>query len=110
MFRIAVVGAGIAGTAAALSLARAGHRVELFERAPVLGPVGAGLLLQPSGQAVLRDLGLLPAVTNRSEPIAELRPFWTGATLRQRSKEEIVLFHHIHLSFPSASRRVRAAQ
>jgi 2-polyprenyl-6-methoxyphenol hydroxylase-like FAD-dependent oxidoreductase len=73
MLRIGVVGAGIAGTAAALYLARAGHRVELFERAPVLGPVGAGLLLQPSGQAVLRDLGLLPAVTNRSEPIAELR-------------------------------------
>jgi hypothetical protein len=33
----------------AFLLARAGHRVELFERAPVVGPVGAGILLQPSG-------------------------------------------------------------
>lgn len=41
-------------------------------RAPVLGPVGAGLLLQPSGQEVLRDLGLLAAVMTPSEAIAEL--------------------------------------
>lgn len=73
MFRIAVVGGGIAGTAAALFLTRAGHRVVLFERAPALGPVGAGLLLQPSGQEVLDALGLLAAVATRSEPIAELR-------------------------------------
>jgi 2-polyprenyl-6-methoxyphenol hydroxylase-like FAD-dependent oxidoreductase len=73
MFRIAVVGAGIAGTAAALALARAGHHVDLFERAPALGPVGAGLLLQPSGQAALADLGILGAVLPRSEPISELR-------------------------------------
>lgn len=71
--RIAVIGGGIAGTAAALALARAGHAVELFERAPTLGPVGAGLLLQPSGQAVLADLGLLESIVAKSEPIAELR-------------------------------------
>ncbi len=72
-FRIGVVGAGIAGTAAALLLTRAGHRVTLLERAARLGPVGAGLLLQPSGQAVLRSLGLLDPVIASSEPIAQLR-------------------------------------
>ncbi len=73
MYQIAVVGGGIAGAAAGVHLARAGHRVTLFERAPRLGPVGAGILLQPSGQDVLRRLGLLDAVVRRSEPIAELR-------------------------------------
>ncbi|MEO8276218.1 MAG: NAD(P)/FAD-dependent oxidoreductase [Thermoanaerobaculia bacterium] len=72
MLRIGIAGGGIAGTAAALFLSRAGHRVELFERAPVLGPVGAGFLLQPSGQRVLAGLGLLDRIVAASEPIHEL--------------------------------------
>ncbi len=72
MYQIGIVGGGIAGTAAAVHLARGGHRVTLFERAPVLGPVGAGILLQPSGQEALASLGLLNAVIGKSEPIAEL--------------------------------------
>jgi 2-polyprenyl-6-methoxyphenol hydroxylase-like FAD-dependent oxidoreductase len=63
---IGIVGFGIAGGALAILLARAGHRVVLLERAPQLGPVGAGFLLQPSGQRILRGLGLLEAVAARS--------------------------------------------
>jgi 2-polyprenyl-6-methoxyphenol hydroxylase-like FAD-dependent oxidoreductase len=59
---IAVVGAGTAGAAAAILLARAGHRVEVFERVADPGPVGAGITLQPTGQAALRSLGLLDEV------------------------------------------------
>ncbi|MEO8137738.1 MAG: NAD(P)/FAD-dependent oxidoreductase [Betaproteobacteria bacterium] len=55
---IAVIGAGPAGMAAALFLHRAGHRVTLFERVDVPVPVGAGLLLQPTGLQVLDRLGL----------------------------------------------------
>lgn len=57
--RIGIVGYGTAGQAAALLFSRDGHHVEVFERAPVLGPVGAGFLLQPTGLAVLWELGLL---------------------------------------------------
>jgi 2-polyprenyl-6-methoxyphenol hydroxylase-like FAD-dependent oxidoreductase len=56
--RVAIVGYGTGGQAAALFLAADGHDVEVFERAPALGPVGAGFLLQPIGQAVLWELGL----------------------------------------------------
>lgn len=59
--RIGIVGYGSGGQAAALLLSRDGHDVEVFERAPVLGPVGAGFLLQPTGLAVLWELGLLDA-------------------------------------------------
>jgi len=56
--RIAVVGCGSAGPAAAVLLKRQGHDVHVFERADGCRPVGAGFLLQPSGMAVLRELGI----------------------------------------------------
>lgn len=56
--RIGIVGCGTAGPAAAAMLAGAGHSVCLFEKVPVLNPVGAGLLLQPSGLTVLQSMGL----------------------------------------------------
>jgi FAD-dependent urate hydroxylase len=56
---IAIVGYGTAGQTAAILLSRDGHRVEVFERAQELGPVGAGFLLQPTGLQVLWELGAL---------------------------------------------------
>ncbi len=69
---IAIVGAGTAGAASAHFLARAGHRVTLFERVADPMPIGAGLLLQPSGLAVLAQLGLLGAALNRGARIDRL--------------------------------------
>ncbi len=60
--KIAIVGSGTAGPAAAIFLARAGHEIALFERAPQKLPVGAGFLLQPTGMSVLRQLGLEEAL------------------------------------------------
>jgi len=56
--RIAIIGAGTAGLATATFLARQHHEITLIERAPALTPVGAGLLLQPTGLAVLEALGV----------------------------------------------------
>lgn len=56
--RIGVVGAGTGGLAAAAFLARDGHQVTLLERFAAPRPVGAGLLLQPTGLACLARLGL----------------------------------------------------
>lgn len=55
---IGIVGCGVAGQAAAGFLADAGHRVTVLERLELPHPVGAGLLLQPTGLSVLRALGL----------------------------------------------------
>jgi 2-polyprenyl-6-methoxyphenol hydroxylase-like FAD-dependent oxidoreductase len=55
---IAVAGCGPAGLAAALLLHRLGHRVILFERFAAPQPIGSGLMIQPTGLAVLRALGL----------------------------------------------------
>jgi 2-polyprenyl-6-methoxyphenol hydroxylase-like FAD-dependent oxidoreductase len=56
--QIGVVGCGVAGQAAATFLSDAGHDVTVFERFAEARPIGAGLLLQPTGLAVLRALGL----------------------------------------------------
>jgi 2-polyprenyl-6-methoxyphenol hydroxylase-like FAD-dependent oxidoreductase len=64
--RIGIVGAGTAGAAAAILLARAGHAVTVFERVALPGPVGAGITLQPTGQAVLARLGLFDAIAARA--------------------------------------------
>lgn len=61
-----VAGAGIGGAAAALLLARAGARVTLLERVAEPRAVGAGILLQPNGLAVLYGLGLRDAVGRRA--------------------------------------------
>ncbi|MBU8976215.1 FAD-dependent monooxygenase [Lysobacter sp. MMG2] len=70
--RIGIVGYGTAGQASALLLTADGHRVEVFERAPQLGPVGAGFLLQPTGLAVLWELGLLDAALAHGARVGRL--------------------------------------
>jgi 2-polyprenyl-6-methoxyphenol hydroxylase-like FAD-dependent oxidoreductase len=69
---IAVVGCGVTGQAAATLLAERGHRVTIYERFTEPQPVGAGLLLQPAGLAVLRQLGLADAAIAGGARIAGL--------------------------------------
>jgi len=71
-YKIAISGAGISGTTSAFLLAEQGHQVTLFERAEKCMPVGAGILLQPSGQAVLDSLGLLEPIIDCSARIERL--------------------------------------
>lgn len=54
---IAIAGAGIGGLTAAAFLARAGHRVVVFDQFTAPRPVGSGLVIQPVGQAVLGMIG-----------------------------------------------------
>jgi 2-polyprenyl-6-methoxyphenol hydroxylase-like FAD-dependent oxidoreductase len=72
---VLVVGGGIAGLAAALLLARIGRRVTLLERNPHPAEVGAALMLQPNGLAVMEALGLGDSVraTGRQLRQAEFR-------------------------------------
>lgn len=55
-----IAGAGIGGLSAALALSRAGWRVTVLERAPVIEEVGAGLQLSPNATSILRQWGVLP--------------------------------------------------
>lgn len=55
---IAIAGCGPAGLAAALMLDAQGREVVIYDRFEDPGPVGSGLMIQPSGLAVLDRLGL----------------------------------------------------
>lgn len=55
---VVIVGAGIGGLATALALQRLGIRVSVYEQAPALAEVGAGLTLASNGSRILLHLGL----------------------------------------------------
>ena len=57
-----VVGGGIGGLATAGALTRAGIEVSVYEQAPELGEVGAGVLLGPNSVRLLHRLGLAEAI------------------------------------------------
>jgi salicylate hydroxylase len=78
--RVVVAGAGLGGLFAAAALARAGHEVEVVERAPALGEAGAGIQVSPNGAKALAAIGALAAVEARAfQPeAAELRDGESG--------------------------------
>ena len=65
---VTVIGAGIAGLAAALALRARGYEVRVLERAPALREVGAGLQISPNGYRVLSALGLGAQIDRVSRP------------------------------------------
>jgi 2-polyprenyl-6-methoxyphenol hydroxylase-like FAD-dependent oxidoreductase len=70
--RIGIIGCGVAGQASAIALARAGHDVSVFERFETARPLGAGLLLQPSGLSALARLGLREQAESWGAHVSEL--------------------------------------
>ncbi|WP_140635322.1 FAD-dependent oxidoreductase [Methylibium rhizosphaerae] len=56
--RVAIIGAGPGGLAAALAFHHAGHEVRLFERQDAVKPLGGAVLLSLPVLSVLRDMGV----------------------------------------------------
>jgi salicylate hydroxylase len=61
-FSIAIVGGGIGGLFTANALIAHGFTVEVYEQAPALGEIGAGVYLTPNSVRQLERVGLGPAV------------------------------------------------
>ena len=60
--KILIAGAGLGGLAAASFLIQDGHQVEVYEQAPRLEEIGAGIQISANAMHALRHLGLEPAI------------------------------------------------
>jgi 2-polyprenyl-6-methoxyphenol hydroxylase-like FAD-dependent oxidoreductase len=73
VLKIAIVGAGLGGLSVAIGLARAGHEIEIFEKAPELREVGAGMTLWSNATQALRYLGVLDTCLAQSASLQHLQ-------------------------------------
>lgn len=118
---VGIIGGGTAGCATALFLSRAGHRVTVYERVADPGPVGAGIMLQPTGLAVLSRLGLHDAVVARGARMSGLRVLAGRRKLTELDYAEVhpdlfgvgihrgALFEHLFAAVGASSAMVRLA-
>lgn len=92
---ITILGAGIAGLAAARALAARGWRVTVLEQAAELSEIGAGLQISPNGAAVMRALGVDVAAISMRGQAVEIRE---GRTDRQILRMDISdqHYHMVH--------------
>lgn len=81
--KVIIIGAGIGGSALALSLQQLGVDHVVLEQAPEFGEVGAGIQLSPNGVRILEKLGLADALRSFcTEPDFHKYSVWdTGETL-----------------------------
>jgi salicylate hydroxylase len=64
--RIIVIGAGIAGLTTAIALRKAGIDTQVYEKAPTLTEVGAGIAIAANAQRALEVLALASDLHSQS--------------------------------------------
>lgn len=81
--KIIIVGAGIAGLTAALCLRRTGLDIIVFEQAPALQDIGAGIQLSPNALHVLNAIGVCDRLESKADIPTEvsIRDFKSGTPL-----------------------------
>ena len=104
--KIVIIGGGIGGLTAAVALARMGLAAEVYEQAPVLAEVGAGVGLWPNAMTALEPVGLAGKVAQLAVTVARQglkRPDGTwltcipGDLMAQRWGAGFVLVHRAEL-------------
>lgn len=65
---VAIIGAGYAGASTAKAISNLGANVTVYEQAPELGEVGAGIGLRPSSLDQFRKWGILEAIERVTSP------------------------------------------
>ena len=86
-----IVGAGIGGITAAIALRQSGIEAAVYERAPELKEIGAGIALASNAMKVLSQLGLSDRVAGQGIPLAngDIRT-WKGEVIVRGSAVPLV--------------------
>jgi 2-polyprenyl-6-methoxyphenol hydroxylase-like FAD-dependent oxidoreductase len=91
--RVIIVGAGLAGTAAAIVLGRRGLRVTLIDPRPNFPPVFKAEKIEAPQAAILRKLGLLDFLLPRAGHIREIRGYFKGRHFKTTRTEQYGLYY-----------------
>jgi salicylate hydroxylase len=84
--KVAIIGGGIGGLSAALQLLQAGLDVQVYEQAPQIGEIGAGIQISPNASRLLLRLGLKPAMEAvGTRPLAVHQRRWDDGRTLQRA-------------------------
>jgi salicylate hydroxylase len=113
---VLIIGAGLCGLGASISITLAGHRATIFESGPNLHEAGAGIQITPNGVRTLRQWG----ITERLESKAAIPEFLSmirydgrktlahrneySQELKSRYKEPIWCLHRVDLQKALADR------
>jgi len=86
--RIAIIGGGLAGLATAAALAHFDMQAEVFEQAPRLGEIGAGINVSPQAIKALAEIGLRQRLATAANiaPVVVTRDMSSGAQLDYRDQ------------------------
>jgi len=88
--KIAISGAGIGGLTLAIALQRKGFDTTVYENAPVIKPLGAGLILAANAVKALMDIGIGYEVLEAGRVIKKLRiKDKQGRILSEADSEEV---------------------
>ena len=105
---VLVAGGGIGGLAAALALVRQGFRVQVFEQAPEIGEIGAGIQLGPNAFHAFDALGVGNKTRSRSVftdymvmhdaiDAYQIGKIETGETFRKRFGNPYAVIHRVDI-------------
>ncbi len=92
--QIAIAGCGVGGLATAALLREQGHEVTIFDQFAAPKPVGSALIIQPTGQDVLAQIGVLKRAVSLGKKITRLEG-------RRAEDERLVLDASYSLRDPS---------
>jgi 2-polyprenyl-6-methoxyphenol hydroxylase-like FAD-dependent oxidoreductase len=95
--RVAIIGGGIGGVAAANALLQHGMDVRVYEQASALTEVGAGLAIQPNSIRMLRRLGFAAEIIRYGARFADPQVWrWDGTFIAPAWPASEIEFYGMH--------------
>lgn len=87
--KVIIIGGGIGGLTFALALNRHGIESEVYEAAPEIRPVGAGIMLGPNASGIYQRLGLIDRVAAAGQEPATFASWLQNGREVQRGTQEL---------------------